>query len=75
MSIDRGADQILHMVRRIASERWIRAAEREVVGKFSGLAWMVKDIGTSKVPGRREQDHRTVSGKNVAGLIQGGVGP
>ena len=75
MSIDRGADQILHKVWRIASERWIRAAEREVVGKFSGLAWMVKDIRTSKVPGRREQDHRAVSGKDVAELIQGGVGP
>ena len=54
MGVDRGADQILHMVWRIASERWISAAEREVVGKFSGLSWMVKNIGTSKVPGRRE---------------------
>ena len=48
MGVDRGADQLLHMVRRIASERWISAAEREVVGKFSGLSWMVNNIGTSK---------------------------
>ena len=54
MSIDGGADQILHKVWRIASEWWIRAAEREVVGKFGGFAWMVKDIRTSKVPGRRK---------------------
>ena len=54
MGVDRGTDQILHVVWRIASERRISAAEREVVGKFSGLSWMVKNIGTSKVPGRRE---------------------
>ena len=54
MSIDGGADQILHKVWRIASEWWIRAAEREVVGKFGGFAWMVKDIRTSEVPSRRK---------------------
>ena len=75
MGVDRGVDQLLHMVRRIASERWISAAEREVVGKFSGLSWMVKNIGASKVPGRRECYHRTVSVKDVAELLQGGMGP
>ena len=54
MSIDGGADQILHKIWRIASEWWIRAAERWVVGKFGGFAWMVKDIRTSEVPSRRK---------------------
>ncbi len=54
MGVDRGVDQLLHMVRRIASERWVSAAERRVVGKFSGPSWVVKNLGTSKFSGGGE---------------------
>ena len=66
---------MLHIVRCIASERWVCAAERKLESKFSSLSWMVKNIRAGKVSGGGEQHHRAVSVEYVAELFQGGMSP